>query len=275
MADLAQLDMKTKGAEARLRALLEDLIDYYKGVYPGQPLALAVWFAKSPAESSEQNLLVLFHGSPLSRIVLSDHQSLVWKTGLEAPPFVNIHCTSVDYFARELGSNAESLARYFDRPDVLYFEKRLLPPPILQKFNVITEPAGLIKGWYLTSSDYERHMTVRRLLASRQQLRPAIGLVKTMEAPDSENCRGLIHVEINQQWLPLSAAGLTAYTYYNDWQDGRPGYLLFEGGSLYKIDKFEVKTAPEYEKKVLEKLRDDRYPEAYLRAVHPPEQPAA
>jgi hypothetical protein len=274
MPDLAQLGLKAKGGEARLRALLEDLIEYYKGVYSGQPLALAVWFARSE-ESSEQNLLVLFDRSPLSEILLSPHQSLVWKTGLEAPPFANIHCTSVDYFTRELGSNPESLAKYFDRSEVLYFDKRLLPAPILQKFTVITEPAGLMKGWYVSRSDYDRHMTVRQLLGPRQQLRPAIGLVKTAEGPDSESCRGLIHVEVNQRWLPLSAAGLTAYTYYNDWQDGRPGYFLFEGGSLYKIDKFEVKTAPEYSAFVLEKLRDDRYPEVYLRAEHPSEQSAA
>ncbi len=274
MADLAELDLKTKGGEARLRALLEDLVDYYKGVYSGQPLALAVWFAKSP-ESSEQNLLVLFAESPLNKIVLSEHQSLVWKTGLQEPPFANIYCTSVEYFAQELRSNTQSLAKYFERPEVLYFEKRL-PQPILQKFGLKTEPDKLVKGWYVADSDYHPGMTVRQLLASRQHLRPSIGLVKTREAPDFENCSGLIHVEISQRWLPLSSsASLAAYTYYNDWQDGRPGYFLFEGGSFYQITKFEVKTAPDYSELVLEKSRDDRYAEVYLRAVHPPEQSAA
>src|SRR5438445_707411 len=43
MANLAQFDLRTKGREARVRALLEDLTDYHKGIYPHNRLALAVW----------------------------------------------------------------------------------------------------------------------------------------------------------------------------------------------------------------------------------------
>ncbi len=74
MGDLAQLDLRAKGGEARIRALLEDLIGYYKGGYPGYQLALAVWFKRSP-ESDEQNLLALFTGPPM-KTVLSQRQSL-------------------------------------------------------------------------------------------------------------------------------------------------------------------------------------------------------
>jgi hypothetical protein len=64
------------------------------------------------------------------------------------------------------------------------------------------------------------------------------------------------------------------YAWYGDWQSSRPGYFLLEGGSLYQILKFEVRTAPEYPTRfqLLEKLPDDRYPEVYLRAVLPTER---
>jgi hypothetical protein len=63
--------------------------------------------------------------------------------------------------------------------------------------------------------------------------------------------------------------------FYSDWLNGQPCYLLAEGGALYLIDKFEVIYNPDYASLVLEKRPDDRYLEVYLRAVHPPEQPAA
>src|SRR5205807_5177293 len=99
------------------------------------------------------------------------------------------------------------------------------------------------------------------LLSLREHVRPDFGLVKTEESADFENCRGVLHVEISQKWLPLSPENIRAYTYYNDQQSGRSVYFIFEGGSLYRVLKFEVKTAPEHADKLLEKTRDDRYPE--------------
>ncbi|PYU93986.1 MAG: hypothetical protein DMG25_07905 [Acidobacteria bacterium] len=272
VADLAQLDLKAKGGEFRLRALLEDLVEYHKGVYPTSRLALAVWFAKSP-EGTDQNLLELFHGlrKDPKRLVLNERQSLLWKTGSEGPPFVNIHATSVEYFEEQLKSNPQEVAKYFERSEVLYFDKQLLNEDILQAFNVFTEPSGLIKGWYLSREVYNDVLTGRYSVMSRQQTRPEIGLVKIEESADFEYCRGPLNVEVSQRWLPLSAGALSTYTFYNDLQDGRPGYFLFQGGSLYRLLKIEVKTAPEYSARLLEKLRDDRYPEVYLRAVHPPQ----
>lgn len=275
MADLAQIDLKTKGSEARLRALLEDLIDYYKGVYPTQRLALAVWFGKA-AQSADQNLLVLFAGSPLKRIVLSERQSLAWKTGLDEPPFVNIYATSVEYFAEQLGASPQSLSAFFDHCEVLYFDKQALnSQDILRAFNVVTEPSGLIKGWYITGSEYGRAPTVRSLLAAHGHIRPPLGIVKIWESPDFETCRALMHAEFTQRWLPISEGGLPAHTYYNDFQDGRPGYLLLQGGSLYKLVKFEIRTSPKYSDLVLDGLPDGRYPEVYLRAVQSRQEPAA
>ncbi len=99
------------------------------------------------------------------------------------------------------------------------------------------------------------------LLAAYGQSRPYIGLVKTDEAKDFEFCRGFLNAEIGQRWLPISQGGLTNYSFFIDIRSDRPGYFLFEGGSLYQILKFEIKTAPEYATRVLERSRDDRYVE--------------
>ena len=146
---------------------------------------------------------------------------------------------------------------------------------ILEIFHVITEPPGLVKGWYVPESEYTKSRNIQNLLSIHGHTKPEIGLVKTEESADFENCRGLLHVEITQKWLPLSPEGIRSYTFYNDQQTGRPVYFLFEGGALYHVLKFEVKTAPEYASRLLGKTRDDRYPEVYLRAVRPPAQPAA
>ncbi len=275
MADLAQLDLKARGGEARLRALLEDLINYYKGrIYPGYQLALVAWFGKS-AGKPEHNLLALFTGPPMNKIAFSQRQSLLWKTGSEQPPFANIYATSVDYFTEQLRVNAAELRQYFDSFEVLYFDKQALNADILAAFKVITEPSGLMKGWYVGEDEYREWRAGRYDLRTRQRARAEIGLVKTEESRDFEYCRGLIHVEVNQRWLPLSSGALGTHSFFNDLENGHPGYFIFEGGSLYRLLKIEVKTCPEYSGRVLEKLRDDRYPEVYLRAVHPPERAAA
>jgi hypothetical protein len=56
MGNLGSLDLKSFGGEARLRALLEDLVQYYVGVYPQHPLALAVWFDKSVDKSRSKSV---------------------------------------------------------------------------------------------------------------------------------------------------------------------------------------------------------------------------
>jgi hypothetical protein len=101
-----------------------------------------------------------------------------------------------------------------------------------------------------------------------------LGIVKTWESPDFQTCKAIVHLEIRQQWLPSSPEGVRVYGFYAEWTRGRPGYFLAEGGALYSIEKFEVIYAPDYASLVLERRPDDRYLEVYLRAVHPPEQPA-
>jgi hypothetical protein len=273
MADLAQLDLKGRGGEARTRALLEDVVTYHQGVYPHYRLGLAVWFGKSQAEPV-QKLLELFTIPQKSKVEGPTRFSLHWKTGSTEPPFVDVYATSVDYFSQQLHSNPTSLSAFLQTPEVLYFDKQIVNSEILELFRVITEPRGLMKGWYLPG-DQVKGKTLRSLMAECDHFKPQIGLVKIEESPDFQFCRGLVHVEVNQKWLPLSLGGLKIHTFFNDLQDGRPGYFLFQGGSLYRLLKFEVKTAPEYSSMVLEPSRDARYPEVYLRSVPSPEHPSA
>jgi hypothetical protein len=275
MAGVAQIDWQSLANEAHVRALLEDLISYYRGVYEGRQLALAVWFHKSP-EGSEHHLLALFAGPPLGRIAVSERQSLLWKTAPDQPPFANISATSVADFARLLDSTPDSLNPYREGSEVIHFDSRLLPMSILQFFGVITEPPGLIKVWCLSEDQYVNGQTIRSLLASRSGIRQEVGIVKTYESPDFENCRAILHFEVSRQWLPAIPEGIVQRCgFYEDWEAGRPSYLLAEGGALYRIIKFEVIHAPQYAGLVLERRPDDRYLEVYLRAVHPSEQPAA
>ena len=268
---MARLNLTPKGAEIRLRSLLEDVVEGHFGIYPEYKLALAVWFGKSAGDV--QNLLELFSGPPSNEFAVTRF-SLLWKSGSESPPFVEISATSVDHFARQLVSNPAAQRRFFENSEVLYFDKEKLTESVTAAFNIVTEPAHLTKGWYL-EADRAKGKTTRELLSSYEAFKPPIGLVKTYDPPDAENCRGLLHIEVGQRWVPLSADGLRNHTFYNDWLDGKPGLFLFKAGSLYGLLKFEEKTEPKYSALVLERLPGDRYPEVYLRAVHPPEQPAA
>lgn len=276
MGNLASLDLRARGGEARLRALLEDLVQYYVGVYPNNPLALVVWFEKG-LDRPDQNLLVLFSGTPKTDITVTPRQSLRWKTGVDGPPFLEVHSSSVEFFEQQIKTRPANLARYLDRAEVLYFDKELLVDEVLRFFNIITAPSGLIRGWYIEPDIYERSLRGEFSLRSRMQSRPELGILKTDESADFMHSKGLPHMEFNHRWLPLSPAALGPYAWYNDLQSGRPGYLLFEGGSLYQILKFEVKTAPDYPTRfqLLDKLPDDRYPEIYLRAVLPTKHVAA
>lgn len=279
MADLAQLDLGTRGGEVRLRAFLEDFVDYYfhTQVSAYDQLALVVWFAKVPHRPLQ--MLALFRLPPMDRIApLEKEVPLLWKVGSAGPPFVDVFSTSVDFFSRQWRADARSVSMYSENCEVLYFKKQFLSSELLSLFKIVTEPSGLMKGWYVSREEYDaKSGSVRALLASRASVRPEVGLVKIWESDDFENCRGLLHIEIEQRWLPISPEGLKAYTYYNDAQNKNQGLFLFEGGSLYQILKFEIKSAPEYFDKgtVLEKTRDDRYPEVYLRAVHPSDKPAS
>jgi hypothetical protein len=275
MGDVARLNLTPKAAEARLRSLMEDVVESHLGVHPPHSLALAVWFGGSSGRV--QKLLELFSGLPgQGPGTFADpvRFSLLWKTGSQDPPFVEVSAASVEHFAQLLASGHGDVSRFFDRPDVLFFEKELLSETILKSFNILTEPPGLMKGWYV-DSDQAKGRTVRDLLSSWGGSKPQLGLVKTWESPDFENCRGLIHFEINQRWLPLSLAGLRNFTFFNDLQAGRPGFFLFRGGSFYEPLKFEEKTEPAYSNLVLQRSSDDRYPEVYLRSVRPSEKPAA
>jgi hypothetical protein len=273
MANLAQSDLGAKSETARIRALLEDLTESYMGVRPEGRLALAIWWKRSLG-AREQHLLFLFRGTPINAIISGAPVSLYWKTGASSPPFVFIEATDVDWFSTLLRADPQRVLQYQTDCEVLYFDKKLLTPDILDKFRVVTEPPSLMKGWYITEDEYNKSNTVQDLLLLHGHTKPNFGLVK-IEEKDFENCRGILHVEVSQKWVPLSFEGIQIYPYYNDQQKYQSVYFLFEGGALYQVLRYEVKTAPDYADRfrLLGKAANDRYPEVYLRAVRPPAQP--
>jgi hypothetical protein len=231
-------------------------------------MALAVWFDISP-DGDDQFLLELMTGAPFDTDA-QDRLPLLWQTGSEGSPYARVRVTSVDHFTSLLRTDPDQVAPYRRSYEVLYFDKKLLTPEVIEFFKIITEPPGLVKGWYLSESQYQMSNNIQGLLTRLGSARPEVGLVKTDESSDFANCRGLLHVEVSGKWLPLSPEGIRSYTFYNDWQSGVRVHFLFEGGSLYQVLKFEVKTEPEYVGRLLGRTPDDRYPEVYLRAVHAP-----
>ncbi len=274
MANVAQFNFETKREEARIRALLQDLTESYTGVRPEGRLALAVWFAKSLG-IKEQHLLFLFSGTPINGII-NTTVPLFWKSGSQVAPFVFIDATDVGWFSTLIKADPHRVAPYQNDYEVVYFDKKLLNTEILDRFGLVTEPPGLMKGWYVTEDEYVKAKNVQDLLSLYSHATPLFGLVKT-EEKDFEQCRGILHLEKSQKWLPISPEGIQLYAYFGDQQKGRPVYFLFEGGALYQVVRFEVKTAPDYAERfgLLGRTPDDRYPEVYLRSVRPPAQPAA
>jgi hypothetical protein len=260
-----------------VKALLEDFVSQYTRS-PVNQLALAVWFERSP-QGNEHKLLMLFTGLEMNKIEPA-HHPLLWKGsgGAEVisggPPFIEIYWTSVTFFAQQLRSNSNDLQPFFRDPKVIYFQSEWLPREILDAFGIVTKPPGLIEAWCVSQDQY-KGQTTQSLLASRASIRKEVGILKTSESADFETCKAIVHVQVGQQWLPSSPQGVTVNAFYSDWKRGQPGYFLAEGGALYHIDKFEVIYDPHYASRVIEGRPDDRYVEVYLRAVHPPEQPAA
>ena len=162
MADVARLNLTERAAEARLRSLLEDVVEFHVDVYPNNRLALAVWFGKSHGD--EQHLLELFKGVPKTSFATAKF-SLLWKTGSNSPPTVEIRATSVEYFSDQLAANSPELTAFFDRAKVLYFDKALLTDSILRAFSIVTEPPGFAKGWYV-EADRAKGKAIRELLSS-------------------------------------------------------------------------------------------------------------
>lgn len=279
MANLAQFDIGARQQEARIRALLEDLTDSYRGVRAESRLALAVWWGAKRYGTHEQHLLYVYAGLPMNGITEPESIPLYWKMGTQGPPLVHIEATDVDHFSKLMKADPARVARYQSDYEVLYFDKTLLTPDLLNSFRIITEPSGLMRGWHVDQNELAnkgKPRTTGELLAIYRNAKPNIGVVKT-EEKDFENCRGLLHIESSQLWVPLSPDAVQSYRYYTDWEQDRRVYFLFEGGTLYQVLQFEFKTEHDYASRfrLLRTRPDDRYVEVYLRAVRPPAQPTA
>ena len=279
MSNLASLDLGARGGEARVRTLLEDLVEEYRR---SSRLGLAVWYGKSQGPTEHYQLLMLVSDLPPNPRIIRHRQPLYWKTGSTVAPFVDIDLYNLDDFAHELARGNPAFDGYKENSEVLFFDRRLLQSQharVIDFFNILTAPPGLIRCWYIDSDTYNKYQRKEITLRSQMAGRPHLGIVKTEESSDFMFAKGVPHLEFSQRWLPLSFAAVKNYAWYSDWQShpDRPTFLAMEGESFYQILRFEVKTAPDYASKfqLLEKLPDDRYPEVYLRAVLPAEHAAA
>src|SRR5437667_7556653 len=107
MSNLASLDLSAKGGEARVRALLEDLVEEYRR--PGR-LGLVVWYGKSNGPAQHYQLLMLVKDLPPSPRSIRHRQPLYWKAGSLVAPFVDIDLYNLDDFARQLASGNATFA---------------------------------------------------------------------------------------------------------------------------------------------------------------------
>ena len=162
MANLAQLDLGARAQEAQIRSLLEDLTESYVGVRADSRLALAVWWGVKSFGFGQQHLLFLYSGTPMGEF-LPVKVPLYWKTGAEGPPFVFIQATDVNLFSNLLETNPRQVAHYQVDYEVIYFDKRLLTTQVLNFFQVITEPPGLMKGWYVDEEKYKHSKSIAEL----------------------------------------------------------------------------------------------------------------
>lgn len=271
MASLAELNLPSRANQARLRALLNDVVQERIGVRAESRLALAVWFRKG--SEPVQNLLELSTAELGDAFADPVQFSLHWKSGSDSPPHVKIYATSVRNFSRLLASDRQKLSPFFEQYEVLFADKNVLTQEITNEFKIVTAPSGLVEGWYIDQDHYTGNLAT--LAATYGRFNKQIGIVRTWESPDFQSCKGILHVEVNQRWVPLSPVGLTVHTFYNDWLHENSGYFLFEGGSVYRVSGFEAKTNSEYSSLVLEKARDDKYVEVSLRSVRPTQESAA
>lgn len=273
MASLAELNLPSRANQARLRALLNDVVQERIGVRAESRLALAVWFRKG--SEPVQNLLELSTAELGDAFADPVQFSLGWKGGSNGPPHVRIYATSIRNFSRLLASDRQGLSQFFERYEVLFSDKTVLTREIMDEFKIVTAPSGLLEGWYIDRDHCDTAGNLATLVATYGRFNKQIGIVRTWESPDFQSCKGILHVEVDQRWVPLSPVGLTVHTFYNDWLHENSGYFLFEGGSVYRVSEFEIKTNSEYSSLVLEKARDDKYVEVSLRSVRPTPESAA
>src|SRR5580704_15803632 len=173
MATLAPFDPKARGRDARIRALLEDLVQAHKVGRPFVNMALAVWYRKSPG-SEDQFLLELIMVDGFDfKGMQNDRLSLLWKSGSEGQPYANVSVMSVDYFLDLLAGHPAEVAQYHEGSfEVIYFDKGLLSGDpsyfkLFDLFHIVTDPRGLMKGWYVTEEEFGKVTNVQSLLSRR------------------------------------------------------------------------------------------------------------
>jgi hypothetical protein len=148
--------------------------------------------------------------------------------------------------------------------ETLFFDAEALSPKILDAFKIRVEPDNFLKGWYLDADQIKELAESPEKIQQWSSSRPTLGVMQTSESTDFSRKVGIMHVEIENQWLPIGPTAVTSYTWYSDWLQRRPGAILFRGGTILRIDGFEIKTLANISKQVVKPTQKNEYVEAHL-----------
>jgi len=165
---------------------------------------------------------------------------------------------------RMIAFNDQWIREFSTDSETLYFDPEALCPAILDAFRIRVEPNNFLKGWYLDAAQVKELAESPGKIQQWSSSRPTIGMMQTSESSDFARKVGIMHVEIENQWIPMGPSAVTSYTWYGDWLQRKPGALLFRGGTIFRIEGFEVKTLANISRDVVKPTPRNEYVEAHL-----------
>lgn len=255
-----------------IRTKLENLIESHLRI-EDEILSLAIWFNKDDTERVHlmENIVLPQYEENHEPYEPLEFEHASYAKGWEIDiPLHHILIYSyppekvLEYMIRK---EDPWIREFLNNFSVLYFNSSLLSSEILETFNIITEPKNFIKGWYLEKRSLDQLRRSKNEIYRWQSSKHEIGILQTSESIDFNRKVGIMHVEINGKWLPSTKNGVQSYTWYKNSVERIPGFFLFEGGKIYKIEGFEVKRLPEVSKKVIQQNKYDEYVEVHLSAL--------
>ena len=255
-----------------VRSRLDNLIESHLRI-EDEILSLAVWFNKDDTKKVHllENIAIPQYESHKER-----YEPLEIEHGKNAKGWeldIPLHHVIIYSYPPEkeleyLIKNEDPWIHEFcNNFGVLYFNSNTLSSLILETFNIITEPEDFIKGWYLEKRHLDQMRREKNEIYRWQSSKYHIGILQTSESIDFHKKVGIMHVEINSKWLPSTKEGVHNFVWYKNWLERIPGFFLFEGGKIYKIEGFEVKRLPRTSKKVIQPNKYDEYVEVHLSSL--------
>jgi len=249
-----------------VRAELEKLVWAHRYL-PDRAVLLAIWYRKS--DQREIHLMEAYDSKEAPQIpvipvhLLHENNSSNWPF---AEPLHHILLFSGRSQLEWMIANNDPLVGELQKDrEVIFIQPDELSPSILQTLMIRTQPDGLVKGWYIPAPNLESMIQTGQ--RRTPDARPTVGVLQVSTLTDLDRKAGITHVEVDGRWLPSTKNGVNSYTWYTDSVQGQPGAILFEGGDLFQIKGFEIRTSMDYSRKVLSPNSGDEYIEAHLSRI--------